>query len=63
MQVPERKQPQVEKILDSRVKKSTRNKVYKENLVKLKDTPKVEETWVAKSYFKKHGISKELLSP
>ena len=52
----------MEKILDSRVKKSTRNNTYKEHLVKWKDTPKDEATWISESDFKKHGSSKEFLS-
>ena len=34
LQVPKRKKPQVEKIFDSRVKKSTRKKAHKEHVVK-----------------------------
>ena len=55
--------PQATGILNSRVKKSTRNKVYKENLIKWKDTPKAGSTWIAKSDSKKQGISMEFLSP
>lgn len=49
--------------MDSKVKKSTRNKVCKENLVKWMDKIEVEATWVAKSDFKKQGISKYLINP
>ena len=63
LQVPKKLQPQDERILDSRVKKSTRNKVYKENLIKWKDTPKTKATWIVESDFKKYGISLEFLSP
>ena len=53
----------MERILDSIVEKSTRNKVYKEHLVKWLDTLEAKATWVAESDFKKHGISREFLSP
>ena len=52
----------MERILDSRVKKSTRNKVYQEHLVKWLDTLEAKATWIVESDFKKHGISKEFLS-
>ena len=57
MQVPKKKQPQVERILDFRVRKSTRKKVYKEHLVKWLDKPEVEVD------FKRYGISMEFISP
>lgn len=63
LQVPEREPPQVKKILDSKVKKSTRNKVYKEHLVKWKDKLEAEAIWVAESDFKKVGNNKELINP
>ena len=63
LKLPERKQLQVEKILDSRVKKSTRKKVYKEHLVIWMDLHEAEANWIAKSDFKKIGISNEFLSP
>lgn len=62
MKVLEKKQPQVLKILDARVKKSTINEVYKENLVKWMDLSKVEENWIFEGDFKNIGISTEFLS-
>ena len=38
LQVPEKKQPRVERILDSRVENSIRKKVYKKHLIKWFDT-------------------------
>ena len=49
IKVPKMKQPQFEKILDSRVMKSTRNKIYKEHFVKWMD--KGWATWISKGYF------------
>ena len=63
LQVPTKKQPQVDKIPDSRVKKSIRKKDYNEKFIKWKDIPKVKETWIVESDFKKHGINKKFLSP
>ena len=52
----------VEKVLDSRVKKNTRHKVYMEHLIKWKNKPDSEETWVANTNFKKMGIVDDILS-
>ena len=52
---------EVEKLLDSRVKKTTRHKVYMEHLIKWKEKPVSEATWVAETEFKKVGIPLDLL--
>ena len=52
---------EVEKVLDSRVKKSTRHKVYMEHLIKWKGKPTSEATWVAEADFKKLGIPLDLI--
>jgi hypothetical protein len=52
---------EVEKVLDSRVKKTTRHKVYMEHLIKWKEKPISEATWVAETEFKKVGIPLDLL--
>lgn len=44
LKVPDQIKPQVEKILDSRVKKKTRHKLYMEHLVKWRHQPKLEAT-------------------
>ena len=49
------------KVLNSRVKKSTRHKVYMEHLIQWKGKPNLEATWVAKAYFKKIGIPLDLI--
>lgn len=52
---------EVEQVLDSRVKKTTRHKVYMEHLIKWKEKPVLEATWVAETKFKKVGIPLDLL--
>ena len=52
---------EVEKVLDSRLKKSTRHKVYMEHLIKWKGKPTSEATWVAEADFKKLGIPLDLI--
>ena len=52
---------EVEKLLDSRVKKTTRHKVYMEHLIKWKEKPVSEATWVAETDFKKVGIPLDLI--
>lgn len=52
---------EVEKLLDSRVKKTTRQKVYMEHLIKWKEKPVSEATWVAETDLKKVGIPLDLL--
>ena len=47
---------EVEKVLDSRVKKYTRHKVYMEHLIQWKGKKTLEATWVAEIEFKNVGI-------
>lgn len=60
--IPLQTKPQAEKVLDSRVKKKTRHGIYMEHLVKWKNQPESEATWVAEHEFKKRGISQDLLN-
>ena len=53
---------EVEKILDSRVKKTNRYKVYMEHLIKWKYEPKSEATRVVATNFMKLGIVDDILS-
>ena len=48
-------------MLDSRVKKSTRHKVYMEHLIKWKGKPTSEDTWVVEENFKRVGIPLDLI--
>ena len=52
---------EAEKLLDSRVKKTTGHKVYMEHLIKWKEKPVSKATWVAETEFKKVGIPLDLL--
>ena len=54
---------EVEKVLETRLKKATRHKVYFEHLIKWKGKPDLEATWVAKANFKKLNIPFDLLQP
>ena len=46
----------IEQVLDSRVNKYTRHKIYMEHLIKWKRNKTIEATWVAKTEFKKVDI-------
>lgn len=59
--VPTNRKQEVEKVLDSRMKKSTRHKVYMEHLIKWKGNPTSEATWVAEIDFKRLGIPLDLI--
>ena len=61
IRIPIPDKPQAEMILNSKVKKKIRHKIYMEHHVKWKYLPTAEATWVAKTYFKKLGISMDLL--
>ena len=61
--MPKKKLAKVEKLLESKVKKATSHQVYIEHLIKLKDQPKSEATWVDEGHFKKFGIDPTLLDP
>lgn len=52
--VPIPTKPQAERILDSRVKKRTRNKTYMEHLVKWENPPESKANWIAEGDFKNH---------
>ena len=52
---------QAERILDSRVKKTTRRRVYREYLVQWRGLPVAEATWLDEEEFRKKGISSALL--
>ena len=54
--------PQVDQILDSRVKKKTRHDIYMEHLIKWRNQTESEATWIAESEFKKKGITTEFLN-
>ena len=49
------------KVLDSRVKKYTRHKVYMEHLIQWKGKPTLEAAWVVEKKFKKVGIPLDML--
>lgn len=51
--LPPKDKLQAERILESRVKKSTRHKEYMEHLIKWKEKPESEATWVDEAHFKK----------
>lgn len=60
--LPPKMQLEAERLLDSRVKKVTRHKVYMKHLIRWKHKPKSEATWVAATNFKKLGIVEDILS-
>jgi len=53
--MPTTKKPHMEKILDQRVGKKTRRKMYPEYLVKWKDNPVEDSSWITKHEILKHG--------
>jgi hypothetical protein len=56
------RKPQMEKILEQRVGKKTRRKMYPEYLVKWKDHPVEDSSWVTEPDIWKHGkIMRELM--
>lgn len=61
--MPKKEPAQAESILESRVKKATRHHIYMEHLVKWKNHPESEATWVEESQFKKFGVDLALLNP
>jgi hypothetical protein len=52
---------QAEKILDSRIQKTTRRRVYREYLVKWSGLPEAEATWLDEAKCRSHGIGSALL--
>jgi hypothetical protein len=60
-QIPIAENPQIENILDQRIAKRTRRKVYYEYLVKWKNHPIEDSSWITKAYIQKHGEEVEEL--
>ena len=60
-QLPTAKELQLEKILDKKVFKKTKGQKYFQYLVKWKDQPTTEATWVTKRMLQKLGSSVEEL--
>ena len=60
-QLPTTKELQLERILDKKVFKKTRGQEYFQYLVKWKDQPIAEATWVTKNMLQKLGSSVEEL--
>ena len=54
-QMPIAKKPQMERILDKRVSKKTRQKQYFEYLVKWKGHPEEDAIWEIEAEIQKHG--------
>jgi hypothetical protein len=60
--MPTTENPQMEKILDQRIGKKTRRKTYFEYLVKWKDHPTEDASWVTEPDIQRHGkIVQELM--
>jgi hypothetical protein len=60
--MPTTENPQMEKIIDQRIGKKTRRKTYFEYLVKWKDHPTEDASWVTEPDIQKHGkIVQELM--
>ena len=60
--LPPQVQLEAKKVLDSRVKKTTKHKVYMEHQIKWKHRLDLEATWTEIEDFNKLGITKEILS-
>ena len=61
-QMPIVEKPQMEKILKQRVVRKTRRKMYPEYLVKWKDHPVEDSSWVTEPDILKHGqLVRELM--
>jgi hypothetical protein len=54
-QMPIAEKPQIEKILDQRIAKKTKRKIYYEYLVKWKDHPTEDVSWITEFDIQKHG--------
>jgi hypothetical protein len=53
--MPIEKKPQIEKILDQRISRKTKRKIYYEYLVKWKDHPTEDASWITEDDIQKHG--------
>jgi hypothetical protein len=53
--LPAEEKPQMERIIEQRVGKKTRRKTYPEYLVKWKDHPMEDSSWVIELDILKHG--------
>jgi hypothetical protein len=53
--MPIAEKPQIEKILDQRIAKKTKRKIYYEYLVKWKDHPIEDASWITEDDIQKHG--------
>lgn len=62
LSLPSSSTPIPQQVLDSRIIKKTRDHTYMEHLIKWKDKPVSEATWIPKSDFLKAGIPLSLLS-
>jgi hypothetical protein len=60
-QMPTTEKLQIENILDQRIAKRTRRKVYYEYLVKWKDHPIEDASWLTEADIQKHGKEVEEL--
>jgi hypothetical protein len=56
-QIPVVEKPQMEKIVDQRIEKNTRRKMYFEYLVKWKGHPIEDVSWENETAIHKHGKS------
>ena len=61
IQVKPKSKLQAEKVLDSRIQKTTRCRVYREYLIKWSGLPEAEATWMDEEECRKQGISLALL--
>jgi hypothetical protein len=60
-QIPISEKPHIENILDQRIAKKTKRKVYYEYLVKWKDHPEKDASWITEIDIEKHGKTMEEL--
>jgi hypothetical protein len=53
--MPRAEKPQMEKILNQRIAKKTKRKIYYEYLVKWKDHPTEDDRWIVEIDIQEHG--------
>ena len=58
-QLPQKEQPQIEAILDKKISKKTRNKDYFQYLVKWKDQPSEDATWMTELDISMYNVHPE----